>query len=210
MKRLSKVKIEWSANFSYAIGLMATDGCLSKDGRHMDITSKDEELIVLFKKCFEIQNATGLKRRMKERERKYYRVQFGDKNFYDFLLGIGITPAKSKTLGSLKIPDSYFADFLRGCIDGDGNIQIVRHPESKHIQLRTRISSASLNFLNWIKEKVNKILAIDGGYIWKGKGVWVLTYAKADSVKLLNFIYYSKEVPYLMRKRIIAMPFLRI
>ena len=41
MKRLSRIKIEWSPEFAYAIGLIVTDGSLSKDGRHINFSSKD-------------------------------------------------------------------------------------------------------------------------------------------------------------------------
>ena len=37
---------------------------------------------------------------------------------------IGLTPAKSLTLRPLAVPDSVFADFLRGCIDGDGSVVV--------------------------------------------------------------------------------------
>ena len=74
-------------------------------------------------------------------------IQFGDRIFYDFLISLGITPAKSKTIASLKIPEKYFADFLRGCIDGDGDIDVHSHPESQHPQLRIRLVSASPKFL---------------------------------------------------------------
>jgi hypothetical protein len=43
---------------------------------------------------------------------------------YDALLTIGLTPAKSLTLGPLAIPDDYFPDFFRGCIDGDGSVLV--------------------------------------------------------------------------------------
>ncbi|MDP2630473.1 MAG: hypothetical protein Q8P56_03635 [Candidatus Uhrbacteria bacterium] len=48
------------------------------------------------------------------------RVQFSDVLFYRFLVDAGLTPAKSKTIGSLVIPQKYFFDFLRGEFDGDG------------------------------------------------------------------------------------------
>ena len=40
-KPKGKVKINWSANFAYAIGLLVTDGCLYNDKRHMSLTTKD-------------------------------------------------------------------------------------------------------------------------------------------------------------------------
>ena len=51
MKPLGKVKLEWSPEFAYAIGLLVTDGSLSKDGRHIILVSKDIEMIDNFRKC---------------------------------------------------------------------------------------------------------------------------------------------------------------
>ncbi|MCX6743614.1 MAG: hypothetical protein NT116_05255, partial [Candidatus Parcubacteria bacterium] len=99
------------------MGLITTDGNLSPDGRHLHFTSKDLELAALFKKILGLTNKIGKKSRGGDEEKKYYVVQFGDINFYRFLLSIGLMPNKSKILGSLKIPDRYFKDFLRGCID---------------------------------------------------------------------------------------------
>src|SRR3989344_2322990 len=144
MRRLSKVKIGWSPDFAYAIGLITTDGNLSKDGRHLNMTSKDKDMILTFKKCLGLKNKIGRKTREKSKIKKYFQVQFGDKNFYEFLLSLGLMPAKSKTIGALNIPNEYFSDFLRGCIDGDGNIDVHRHPESQYLQLRIRLNSASL------------------------------------------------------------------
>ena len=37
--------IGWDPEVAYAVGLIATDGNLSRDGRHMSVTSKDRDLI---------------------------------------------------------------------------------------------------------------------------------------------------------------------
>jgi hypothetical protein len=50
-KPKGKVKIVWSSNMSYAIGLLTTDGCLSSDGRHILLTSKDKEQLNNFSKA---------------------------------------------------------------------------------------------------------------------------------------------------------------
>lgn len=210
MRRLSKVKIEWSPAFSYAIGLIATDGNLSKDGRHLNFTSKDEDLVLTFKTCLGLDNRVGRKTRGGSKVKKYFQVQFGDRNFYEFLIQTGLTPAKSKTLGVLSIPEAYFSDFLRGCIDGDGNISIAKHPESQHPQLRIRLSSASKKFLEWIRQQITKHLALNGGWIDFSARAFVLTYAKDDSIKILNFIYKNKNTEYLDRKYAVAKYFLRV
>ena len=59
-KPKGKVKIKWSGNFAYAIGLLATDGCLSPDGRHITLTSKDLDQLETFMKCVGIKNKIGL------------------------------------------------------------------------------------------------------------------------------------------------------
>ena len=208
MKRLSKVNTEWSPSFAYAIGLIATDGNLSKDGRHINLTSKDEEMILTFKRCLSITNKIGLKTRGGSKIKKYFQVQFGDKNFYEFLLSLGLMPAKSKTIGALKIPEEYFADFLRGCIDGDGNIDMHYHPESKHPQLKVRLCSASNNFLFWMKSTISQIIELRGGWIENGRNIFILNYGKADSIKLLGYIYYVGVESYLERKYSLAQKFL--
>ena len=207
-KRLSKVKISWNTDFAYAIGLIVTDGNLSKDGRHMNMTSKDLEMIDNFKKCLGLNNKVGRKSRSDSKDKKYFQVQFGDRNFYDFLLSLGITPTKSKTIGALAIPDLYFADFLRGCIDGDGSIVVTKHPESKHPQLRARVYSASLDFIKWLKKKIETNTRIKKGYIGHPGSVYVVSYGKADSIKILKFIYYKGVNFYLKRKYDIAKAFL--
>ncbi len=207
MKRLSKIKIDWSPKLAYVVGLIATDGCLSIDGRHIDFTSKDLELVQTFKDYLKLSNQITKKVRGKEKEKKYFRIQFGDKNFYEFLLDIGLTPHKSKTIKELKIPKEYFIDFLRGSIDGDGSIMSFKHPESKNRQLRIRIFSASKDFLIWIK-KENEVFGVKG-YLKYDSRVYTLEYAMADSINLLNKIYYKDFPPSLSRKFLFAKSYLR-
>lgn len=211
MKRLSKVKIEWSPTFAYAIGLLATDGNLSSDDRHLNLTTKDEDLALQFKECLRLTNKIGRKSRGGNlTDKKYYVIQFGDKNFYEYLVSIGITPAKSKTMGALGIPKKYFIDFLRGCIDGDGTITFHKHPESKYPQLRIRLYSASKKFLEWIKEATAGVTKIEGGWIETDNNrMNILAYAIKDSIKLLNFLYYPGVEYYLKRKYTRAIPFMR-
>ena len=122
----SKVSTKWSGNLAYAIGLIAADGCLNKDGRHLWFSSKDLELIEKFKKSLGLSNKIGKYARGGETEKRYFCITFGDINFHSFLNSIGLTPAKSKTIKFVKIPKNYFADFLRGLFDGDGSFYTFR------------------------------------------------------------------------------------
>lgn len=206
MKRRSKVDTEWSSDLAYVIGIITTDGNLSPDGRHINITSKDEEMVQIVKKLLKLDNKIGKKARGYSKDKKYFVLQFGDINFYEFLLSIGLMAAKSKILKSVNIPSVFFRDFLRGCIDGDGNISISKHPESQFPQLRVRLVSASSGFLVWMHETIRKECNIRGGYTYHAskKSVYTLSFGKADSMKIIKSMYYEKSLPSLKRKRSIV------
>jgi len=201
-------KSQWSHNLAYAIGLLTTDGCLSKDGRHIDFTSNDIDLIETFKSCLKLNNKICLKR-CGEGNRVCNRVQFGDVVFYRFLLCVGLMPNKTKKLGKLNIPDRYFFDFLRGVLDGDGYVQVYQdsvYPNSQ--RLYTRFACASLKHLLWLRKKIKKFLGIEGSVQKTVKKIFELRYAKSESIILLRAIYYSSQSPCLKRKHEIAEPFL--
>ncbi|MDO8482516.1 MAG: LAGLIDADG family homing endonuclease [bacterium] len=209
IRRLCKVSTEWSSGLAYAVGIIATDGNLSPDSRHVNITSKDKQILLNCKKCLGLENKIGRKSRAGFSEKKYYVLQFGDKNFYEFLNHIGLTAAKSKTIGCVNVPSTYFKDFLRGCIDGDGSISVAVHPQSRRPQLRIRICSASITFLQFLKKEILKMAAVKGGWIYTSpKKIYTLSFGKTDSIIILNLLYYSSVKYYLVRKYKIAKKFL--
>lgn len=208
MKPLAKVAISWSPEFAYAIGLLTTDGNLSPDGRHMNLTSKDLEVVETFRRCLSLENKIGLKGRGGGSREKYYSLHFGDRIFYEFLLSIGLMPAKSKQLAEILVPKEYFADFLRGCIDGDGSIGYYDHPESRWPQLRIRLFSSSPKFLIWIKSRACERFKIRGGWIQKPhRGVSVLAYGSADSIVLASYLYAESSKCFLKRKHDIILSY---
>ena len=207
--RKNKVELTWNNNFAYIIGVIATDGNLSSDLRHIIITSKDNEMVTNCKKYLKLTNKISKTARGGSKDKKYYMLQFGDKNFFEFLLKLGLTPRKSKIMSELQIPRKYFADFFRGCIDGDGSISISKHKESKHPQYKIRLCSASNNFLIWILSSCKNFFGVTGGSISKTNksSVYTLTFAKNDGLKILKMIYL-KNVLCLSRKKKIALKIL--
>lgn len=202
MKR-NKIDIKWSSNFAYVIGLMATDGNISPDGRHFDFTSKDRDQLINFMNCLKIKVKIGYKTSGYSKK-KTTRIQFGSVKLYKFLLGIGMTPAKTKTIGALNIPDKYLFDFLRGHLDGDGCFYSYWDKRWKSSYMfYTVFVSASGEHINWIREIIDKQLKIRGHVIVPGKNsIYQLKYAKKESLKLLKKIYYDKNVICLNRKRL--------
>ncbi len=209
-KPKNKVKIKWSPEFAYAIGLLTTDGNLSSDERHFDMTSKDKEQLENFMRCLNIRNKIGIK--TSGLGKKSFRIQFGDVNFYKFLLNIGLMPNKSKKIGAMDITDRYFFDFLRGHFDGDGTFYSYMDPRWKSsFMFYTEFISASKNHIDWLRVKLFSRLKMRG-HISKAKknSAYQLKYAKAESLKLMPKMYYDKQVVCLSRKRLKIRKALRI
>jgi len=204
IKPQNKVLIRWSSEFAYAIGLLVTDGSLSKDGRHIVLVSKDREMIENFMKALDFQNKIGRHSRGSSIDKKYFRVQFGDVNFYNFLFKIGLMPNKTKIIRDVKIPSKYFFDFLRGHFDGDGSFYSYWDPRWRSsFMFYTVFVSASKNHIEWLQKFIYKFLKIKG-YVAKSvtNSVYQLRYAKADSLKLLSKLYYNSDIVCLSRKRL--------
>lgn len=204
VKPKGKVEIKWSSNFAYALGLLATDGCLYSDGLHICFTSKDLEQVNNFKEALGIDSKIGIKSSGSNKIKKYYTVQFGDVLFYKFLVSIGIGPAKSKTIGSVKIPDKYFFDFLRGCFDGDGTVYSYWDKRWKSsFMFYLEFASASKKHIFWLREEINKRLLVSGHITNDYEGSTLqLKYAKKESLKIFRKMYYSDKAMCLQRKKL--------
>jgi hypothetical protein len=202
LKPFKKVKCEWSPDFAYAIGLMASDGCLGRDGSHIDFTSKDLEQVKNFKKCLGIDNKIGKK--TSGGGFVSFRVQFRDTNLHQFLAIAGITPFKSKTIKDIEVPDQYFFDFLRGVYDGDGSSYSYMDKRWKSsFMFYVGFASASNDFINWLRDSISRLININGHVTMDGKKTTrQLKYAKKESVTLLKRMYYSKNIICLSRKRL--------
>ena len=205
LKPQRKVNIKWSSNFAYALGLIASDGCLYSDGLHINLTSKDLEQIENFRLALNLNNKIGKKSRSPQKKKDYYVIQFGDVVFYDFLKSIGIGPAKSKTIGMVKIPKKYFFDFLRGVFDGDGYSYSYWDKRWKSsFMIYIGFVSASRSFINWLQNNIFEELTI-WGHITTAKKksqYFQLKYSKHEAIKIFRKLYYSNRAMHLSRKRL--------
>lgn len=193
--------MDWSAELAYAVGLITTDGSLSIDGRHINLTSKDIDQLRTFAKILNLNNKIGLKKSSYNSTEVYFQIQFGNVKLYRFLVKIGLMPNKTKIIGSVKIPDTYFADFLRGHLDGDGCTYSYWDPRWKNsFMFYTCFLSASRNHLLWLQEKTQSLYGLKGSITFQGKSTYSLKFAKKESILLLNKMYHTTTVPCLQRK----------
>jgi LAGLIDADG-like domain len=197
---------EWSPSIAYAVGLIASDGCLQKDGRHIDLTSVDKEQLKNFSLALNRKFHIGTKN--SGAGNPGYRIQFSDVSFYDFLLKVGLTPNKSKTIGFLNIPDKFYADFLRGLFDGDGCAYGYMDPRWKSsFMFYIGYASASPLFLDYIRQTNGRLINVGRGSVRLSKGIGSLYYAKKDSHKLFHFMYYPDHYLSLSRKKLKLLDF---
>ena len=199
---MNKIKIEWSPDLAYAIGLIATDGCLYKDGRHLAFISKDLQLVKTFNKCLGLKVKIAKKQGGFKKDTYSYWVQFGDVVFYRFLVSIGLTPAKSKTIGPLEVPNKYFFDFLRGSFDGDGSFYSYWDKRwASSFLFYLSFSSASLRHLTWLRKVIKELIGVKGHISDSSNaGAWQLKYAKTEAALIFKKIYHSPGIPRLDRK----------
>lgn len=222
-KRLPRIDFKWTPELAYAVGLITTDGNLSSDKRHLEITSTDLQLLNTFKKCLKLKNTiTDNPKGGYANKKKAYRVQFGNVVLYDWLVKIGLTPNKSLTIGSLKVNQKYFPDFLRGHLDGDGSIisyvdryNTYLNPKYIYQRLFVFFMSASKTHLTWLRKQINTLVNIRGSFQTKidlrngNKSLYYrVKYSTKEAKILLNWIYYKPNLPCLIRKYKIAKPFL--
>ncbi len=92
----------WSPGLAWAIGLIATDGNLSPDGRHLVVRSKDRDMLETLRRCLGLSHRITLT--SNGRGGRIHTLQWSDRVFYRWLLAIGLTPAKSMTLRPLAVP----------------------------------------------------------------------------------------------------------
>lgn len=195
---------------AYALGLLATDGSLSKDGRHFDFTSKDKDLVMTFAKCLGLKNKIGRKKSGFTGRKNYFKIQFSDVNFFRWCLEIGLTPNKSKTIKAIVVPDKYFFDFLRGCFDGDGSIYSYWDSRwhSSHM-FYLQFCSASLDFVMWLRSVIERLTGKRGEVI-NSTRVWQLRFAKQGSLVIFKKMFHADNLPYLKRKFIKAQKIFKI
>lgn len=200
--------ITWNEDIAYLVGLIATDGTLRKGRKQIKISSSDKNYLEKVSEI--IINITGRTLdvnheniRFNSRNYNAYSINFTSYPFYDFCIGIGLSPNKTYTISSLDIPDEYFSHFLRGIIDGDGNFNTSNKTELLKVA-NIRIYSGSKDFLHWLNEKCKKVYKISGGNFSRDKNSLgskeILIFTRVyDNLLIIESVYENAKY-YLERR----------
>ena len=195
---------------AYVVGLIATDGCLWSDGRHLSFDSNDRQLIETFLTCL---GRPDRYRMVKTRTgNDHFQVTFGDVEFYRWLMDIGLTPRKSLTIGGLSVPPALLVPLARGLFDGDGSISNFTHaptrtvaPEYRYERLWVFFSSGSRAHLEWLRGLLRTELGLES-YLEVQKArpekneFYRLKLGNHGSRQLLTMFYADPTAPRLTRK----------
>ena len=206
------VHIVRPADLWYVVGLIATDGCISSDGRHVDITSAERQHLEMVRRILSLETAIGKKKNGSQTPTSYYRIQIGSRSLVQFLTAVGVTPRKSLTIGPLDVSDDAFPDFLRGVIDGDGSIRTWVHPGNGIRQWSLKISTASPRFAVWLQSSIEARFHVKGALHRTAAGriypIYEVKYGKLAMKIILRACYYPGSAA-LDRKRDLALECLR-
>jgi hypothetical protein len=197
--------VEWTRDLAYAVGLIATDGCLT--GRSITFTSTDRQLVETFMACVGQTVKIGVQ--IRPPRRPAYRAQLGNQVLFNWLISIGITPRKSLTIGAIAVPDAFFLSLVRGLLDGDGSVRnywyTVPTGRRPYQALVVLFHCASRVHLEWLETELARLHGFRGALYRKGQrahDVHVLKYATKEARRLIPLLY-PDDAPCLERKALI-------
>ena len=179
----------WSPDMAYILGLMMTDGCISrtKNGSYrISLCLNDRDLLL------EVARTMGSAHTITDS--KYQKginvFIFGREKIAHDLIELGMKPRKSLNLEFPEVPKEYLRDFIRGVFDGDGSVYYPKKSKAK--TLSTKFVSGSRNFIYGI-EKTLRDLGMPEKKIYEDHNrkniFYMLRYGHNESSSLYNIMY---------------------
>lgn len=182
---------KWSSDMAYVLGIFMADGnmVLTKRNNHyISFYSADKDILI------EIKNALGSGHKLSKRNHdESFRIQIGNKEMFNDLCFLGVTPNKSKRMKMPEIPNKFVDDFVRGYFDGDGNVWSGYMNKSRakptHA-LQVAFTSSCMEFLHELLSLLRK-RGVHGGSIFKikNKECHRLIFGTSDALKLYQIMY---------------------
>ncbi|TSC62523.1 MAG: Uncharacterized protein G01um101448_438 [Parcubacteria group bacterium Gr01-1014_48] len=205
----------WNPSMAYVVGFFAADGYITLNNRgayFWSIQITDGQLLEKIKKVIGSEHKISVRPGF-ENESALFRLQIGSKEMCTDLRELGFAQRKTKNLTVPNVSPKYFADFVRGYFDGDGNVwsgymHKERKKQSKSIL--TAFTSCSENFLLTLHQRLGDY-GITGGGVYCKNNAFCLKYGMKDSLVLYGLMYRKiTDNLYLERKKRVFEDFLNI
>lgn len=176
---------KWSPEMAYVLGLIATDGCVSKSGA-VSLCINDRDLLEKVRLAMRSEHTI----KAHKHQKALYGFRFTREKLTADLKKLGILPKKSLTIGFPEVPALYMTDFIRGVFDGDGSVFF--DSRSKNCPVRTKFVSSSVEFIEKL-ESVLQGLGMPARKIYQQptkNGIsYMFRYSHKDSEKLYLIMY---------------------
>jgi len=177
---------DWLPEMAYVLGLIITDGCISKTGT-VSLCINDIELL-------EKVMGSGHKITPSRRQKGLYCFHFSREKLVKDLEQLCVVPRKSLIVKFPVVPQAYLPDFIRGVFDGDGSVFFDKR-RSK-FPLRSNFVSGSDAFIEGL-QRVLEDLGMPRRTIYKQKTKngwsYMFIYDHKDSIKLFNILYKNVQ-----------------
>lgn len=180
-----------SESKAYFLGLMYSDGSVSKNKFYLKL--KDEDIILKFRDALECNYPI---RKVYYSWYDAYILEVSSQTSCNNLIKQGCFINKTRTIRLPKLREDLYRHFIRGFFDGDGCLQL----QDKIYHCRFDLTSASKEFLEEIRPLITAH-AKSNGYLGKETkyDVWHLNYTGHQVVQILDWLYKDSNY-YLIRK----------
>ena len=181
---------KWSPEMAYVLGLITTDGCISRSGA-VSLYINDKDLLE------KVKNIMGSSHAVKYygHQEGLYSFKFSRQKICGDLKRLGVLPNKSLNVRFPDVPNAFLIDFIRGVFDGDGSVFFEKR-SPKH-PLRTSFISSSKGFIETLEVKL-RALSMPKRAIYQHKTKnavsYMIRYAHIDSIKLFNLLYNKSAI----------------
>lgn len=175
----------------YFLGFLAADGSLTNSGIIFELNEKDGYMVKKLNDYICPEKEVAFREKTNSYRASFFNIEMTRKLKEYFSM---TSNRKTEEIRFPEVPNEYLRDFIRGIIDGDGNIDSTKgyRGDKIYIGARLRILGNEI-FLKELNEKTKLLYPHNTNAVSKkGKeNIYVITYNFKTARELLKVIYYD-------------------
>ena len=180
-------KVIDSEEKSYWLGYFSADGCMTTDNNgtyRISLTSIDLSIIRGFMAFLGSNHKIG---ENKLNKNTAYTVTFCSKVMFNDLLELGVKPNKTINLEPPTIKENLVRHYIRGYIDGDGSVCIVKEKSGKSVFNISVVGRESV--IHWITKHLGEFCELKSTGNYKFKTLTILKRSQKQALKIAEYLY---------------------